>query len=85
MRERLLFESGPVERQDYTSSPKEGYCGLHLNTAQCPVISVPTGFTPSGLLTGMQIVGRRSDDAGVLDMAAGYERARPWDGGRPPL
>ena len=74
----------------YFDQPDGRYYGVAMTmpfnlTAQCPVISVPTGFTASGLPTGMQIVGRRFDDAGVLDMAAGYERARPWAGSRPPL
>ena len=74
----------------YFDLPDGRYCAVAMTmpfnlTAQCPVISVPTGFTASGLPTGMQIVGRRFDDAGVLDMAAGYERARPWAGRRPPL
>lgn len=51
----------------------------------CPVISVPTGFTRDRLPTGMQIVGRRHDDAGVLDIAYGWERARPWAAARPLL
>ena len=52
---------------------------------QCPVISVPSGFTAAGLPTGLQIVGRRYDDATVLRLAAALERARPWAGARPSL
>jgi amidase len=40
-----------------------------------PAISVPCGFTPEGLPVGVQIVGRRGDDLGVLRLAHAFERA----------
>jgi amidase len=40
-----------------------------------PAISVPAGFTPSGLPVGLQIVGRHRDDWGVLQLAHAFERA----------
>jgi len=40
-----------------------------------PAISVPCGFTDDGLPIGLQIVGRRGDDAGVLRLARAYEEA----------
>jgi len=40
-----------------------------------PAISVPCGFTPEGLPVGLQIVGRRGDDAGVLRLARAFEEA----------
>ena len=50
-----------------------------------PVISVPCGFTKSGLPVGLQIVGRRRQEAAVLRAAAAFEAARPWAGVVPPL
>ena len=41
-----------------------------------PSISVPCGFTDDGLPVGLQIVGRRGDDLGVLRLAHAFERAR---------
>ena len=41
-----------------------------------PAISVPCGFTADGLPVGLQIVGRRGDDLGVLRLAHAFERAR---------
>jgi amidase len=38
-----------------------------------PAISVPCGFTEAGLPVGLQIVGRRGDDAGVLRLARAFE------------
>ena len=43
-----------------------------------PAISVPCGFTDDGLPVGLQIVGRRGDDLGVLRLAHAFERAPAW-------
>ncbi len=40
-----------------------------------PAISVPCGFTASGMPLGLQIVGRRGDDLGVLQLAHAFEKA----------
>ena len=40
-----------------------------------PAISVPCGFTADGLPVGVQIVGRRHDDLGVLRLAHAFEAA----------
>jgi Asp-tRNA(Asn)/Glu-tRNA(Gln) amidotransferase A subunit family amidase len=53
-------------------------------TAQCPALSVPAGWSDDGLPVGLQIVGRRFDDAGVLAIGAALERIRPWHGRHPP-
>jgi aspartyl-tRNA(Asn)/glutamyl-tRNA(Gln) amidotransferase subunit A len=42
-------------------------------------------FTAAGLPVGLQIVGRRFDDLGVLQMSAAFEAARPWAAARPPI
>jgi aspartyl-tRNA(Asn)/glutamyl-tRNA(Gln) amidotransferase subunit A len=55
-----------------------------FNMTGNPAASVPAGFTRDGLPIGLQIVGRRFDDAGVLRAAAAFERARPWADRRPP-
>jgi amidase len=49
-----------------------------------PAISVPCGFTPSGMPLGLQIVGRKSDDLGVLQLAHAFEKAVQLPK-RPPL
>src|SRR4051794_2143336 len=40
-----------------------------------PAVAVPCGFTQGGLPIGLQIVGRRGDDAGVLRLAHAFEQA----------
>ena len=49
-----------------------------------PVISVPCGFTRSGLPVGLQIVGRRHQEVSVLRAAAAFEAAAPWADKIPP-
>ena len=49
------------------------------------MISVPCGFTKSGLPVGLQIVGRRRQEAAVLQAAAAFEAAAPWADKLPPL
>ena len=56
-----------------------------FNLSGNPAASVPCGFTKEGLPVGLQIVGRRFDDLGVLQMSAAFEAARPWAGKRPPV
>jgi amidase len=40
-----------------------------------PAISVPCAFTPTGLPVGLQVVGRRNNDFGVLQLAHAFEKA----------
>ncbi len=56
-----------------------------FNMSHNPAASVPCGFTAAGLPVGLQIVGRRLDDLGVLQAAAAFEAARPWADRRPQL
>jgi amidase len=50
-----------------------------------PALSVPVGFSAEGLPSGMQIIGRSGDDAGVLAIGQAYHRATEWPQRRPPL
>jgi aspartyl-tRNA(Asn)/glutamyl-tRNA(Gln) amidotransferase subunit A len=58
---------------------------MAYNLTGLPAISVPAGFTPSGLPVGLQIVGRPFDEASVLAIAHRYQRATPWAQRRPPI
>ncbi len=51
----------------------------------CPALSVPAGFTEDGLPVGVQIVGRRRDDLGVLQLGFAFERATGVGERRPAL
>jgi len=48
-----------------------------------PTISVPCGFTASGLPIGLQISGPPEGDAMVLQVAHAYERATDWHNRKP--
>jgi amidase len=50
-----------------------------------PAITVPCGLTRTGLPVGLQIVGRRRQEAAVLRAAAAFEAAAPWAGRIPPV
>ena len=47
------------------------------NMGEQPAASVNCGYTSEGLPIGLQIVGRRFDDLGVLQLSHWYEGARP--------
>ena len=48
-----------------------------FNMSGQPAVSINAGYTASGLPIGLQIVGRRFDDLGVLRMAKAWEGMRP--------
>ncbi len=49
-----------------------------FNLTGQPAVSVPAGFTTSGLPVGLQIIGGHLADATVLKAAAAFEAAQPW-------
>jgi amidase len=51
----------------------------------CPAISVPAGFSASGLPVGLQIVGRHRGDWSVLQLAYEFEQATRHGARRPNL
>ena len=79
---QLQPDHWPQHEWDWMSWAEFSY---PFNLAQNPAASVPCGFTTSGLPVGLQIVGRRCDDLGVLQMSAAFEAARPWASVRPPI
>ena len=48
-----------------------------FNLSEQPALSVCCGLTDSGLPVGLQIIGKRFDDAGVLRVGRAYEATRP--------
>jgi Asp-tRNA(Asn)/Glu-tRNA(Gln) amidotransferase A subunit family amidase len=56
-----------------------------FNLTGQPAATIPCGFTKDGLPVGLQIVGRRFDEATVLRASAAFEAARPWAQQRPPI
>jgi len=50
---------------------------VSFNMSEQPAASINCGYTASGLPIGLQIVGQRFDDLGVLQMARAWELLRP--------
>jgi aspartyl-tRNA(Asn)/glutamyl-tRNA(Gln) amidotransferase subunit A len=80
--ERLQPAHWPQHPWDWLSWAEFSY---PFNLSQNPAASIPCGFTAEGLPVGLQIVGRRCDDLGVLQMSAAFEAVRPWASKRPPI
>jgi aspartyl-tRNA(Asn)/glutamyl-tRNA(Gln) amidotransferase subunit A len=51
---------------------------VSANLAGLPAISVPCGFTRERLPIGLQLTGRRFDEAALLRAADAYERQTEW-------
>jgi amidase len=49
-----------------------------FNVSGQPALSLPLGWTETGLPIGVQLVGRPLEEATILQVAAELERARPW-------
>jgi aspartyl-tRNA(Asn)/glutamyl-tRNA(Gln) amidotransferase subunit A len=49
-----------------------------FNVTGLPAISVPCGFTESGLPIGMQIAGKPFDEPGVIQAAYTYQQYAGW-------
>ncbi len=74
---------------DRVDDPLQMYLGdiftVSANLCGLPGVSVPCGFTAGRLPIGLQLVGRRFDEAGLLRLADAYERDTAWSAEEPPL
>ncbi len=69
---------GPSEVAGLAVEPLIGWCMTYfLNFSGHPAASIPAGMV-DGLPVGMQIVGGRYDDPGVLTASRVFEQIRPW-------
>jgi aspartyl-tRNA(Asn)/glutamyl-tRNA(Gln) amidotransferase subunit A len=80
--EKLMPDHWPAHDWDWVSWAEFSY---PFNMSWNPAASVPCGFTAAGLPVGLQIVGKRFDDLGVLQAAAAFEAIEPWADKRPDL
>ena len=82
----------PVESVPGVPSKELARAGLNarisftgpFNLAGVPAISVPCGFTASGLPLGLQLAGRPFAEETLFRAAYAYERATDWHTRRPP-
>jgi aspartyl-tRNA(Asn)/glutamyl-tRNA(Gln) amidotransferase subunit A len=80
--ERLMPEHWPQHDWDWLQWAEFSY---PFNMSWNPAATVPCGFTKAGLPVGMQIVGRRFDDLGVLQASRAFERIQPWADKKPAI
>lgn len=71
-----IADSAKVDAVDYRNT-------VPFNTYGLPAISIPCGFTRSGLPIGLQISGPPFGESIVLALAHAYEQATPWHSRRP--
>ena len=57
---------------------------LPATMAGLPALAVPAGFGPSGLATGIQILGRNHGELACLQLGAAYDAATNWVQRSPP-
>ena len=94
----LVLPTGPVTAPLVESSPgiqskEHALTGLAgrisftgpFNLAGTPALSVPCGFSSSGMPMGLQIVGRPFAEETVLKVAYAYEQNTDWRSRRPPI
>jgi aspartyl-tRNA(Asn)/glutamyl-tRNA(Gln) amidotransferase subunit A len=71
----------PAELASPTGDPQRPFehiaFTLPYNMSEQPAASVNCGYTAGGLPIGLQVIGRRFDDLGVLQVARAWEQMRP--------
>jgi len=70
---------------DPNSPPNWPIQTMPFNVTGNPAMSIPTGFSASGLPLSMQIIGRAFDESMVLRIGAAFESATGLSGRRPAL
>ena len=79
----VAFKHG--EKEDPLSMYLNDVFTIPGNLAGIPGLSVPCGFSVTGLPIGLQVLGRPLDEPRLLRAAYAYEQATPWRSHRPEL
>jgi aspartyl-tRNA(Asn)/glutamyl-tRNA(Gln) amidotransferase subunit A len=79
----VAFKFG--EKEDPLQMYLNDVFAVPVNLAGLPGVSVPAGFTMTGLPIGLQLIGRAFDEGALLRVAHAYERATTWHQRRPTL
>ena len=79
----VAFKMG--EREDPLQMYLNDVFTIPVNLAGLPGVSIPAGFTQTGLPVGLQIIGKAFDEATVLRVARAYEAATAWHERKPEL
>jgi aspartyl-tRNA(Asn)/glutamyl-tRNA(Gln) amidotransferase subunit A len=81
---RTITAAIKLEESDKIRNPELENTG-QFNMYGIPAISVPCGFSASGLPIGLMIAGPRFSEGKVLALAHSFERATEWHFRKPPL
>ena len=81
---RTVDDARKREESDKIRNPELENTG-QFNIYGIPAISIPCGFTASGLPIGLMIAGPRFSESRVLALAHAYERATSWHTRKPSL
>ena len=82
---RTIDDALNRERVSVPREPESASNCAPFNTFGLPTISVPCGFSKSGLPIGLMIAGPRFSEGRVLALAQAYEKATQWHTRRPAL
>jgi aspartyl-tRNA(Asn)/glutamyl-tRNA(Gln) amidotransferase subunit A len=88
----LRFPVPKIEDVDVRDGPSMNevlgsinHCTWPINYLGLPGLTVPAGFSKSGLPIGFQLVGRPFSEAMLLRIASAYERETRWPDRKPTL
>jgi amidase len=56
-----------------------------FNATGQPALAIPTGFTDDGLPVGVQLIGKPTAEATLLNLAYEIEKIKQWDKNKPTL
>ena len=82
---RTITEALSREEDPKPHEPEETSNCAAFNTFGIPAVSIPCGFSASGLPIGLMIAGPRFSEGRVLALAQAYEKATQWHTMRPKL
>ena len=97
--ERAFFENGEVIFKEWNDETKFNNNDLDFsswnyvyhamtslfNWSGNPAATLPAGFSQDGLPTGLQIIGKKENEVGVLQASRAYEIANPWHDLKPSI
>jgi aspartyl-tRNA(Asn)/glutamyl-tRNA(Gln) amidotransferase subunit A len=79
----VAFKMG--EKEDPLQMYLNDIFTIPVNLAGLPGVSIPGGFTQTGLPIGLQLIGRAFDEATLLRAAHAYQQETPWHKRKPSL
>jgi len=82
---KLLAEHVQVGEEEVGTTAALTQYTRPYNITGFPAISIPCGFSDTGMPIGLQLAGRPFDELTVLRAAYAYEQATDWHQRRPPL